>query len=110
VEDLLACKNLLIAGMGGGFDVYCGLPIYLELLSRGVRPHLASLSFSPFLRRINSGLRLTPTLAGVTAEYPGKTIYFPELDLARWFRERRNEEVTVWSFEKTGGLGTIPIK
>jgi len=49
--------------------------------------------------------RLTPTLVGVTADYPGKTIYFPELGLARWFREWRSEEVTVWSFEKTGGLG-----
>jgi hypothetical protein len=103
VEALLACKNLLIAGMGGGFDVYRGLPIYLELLSLGARPHLASLSFSPFLRRISAERRLTPTLAGVTAEYPGKTIYFPELDLARWFRERRSEEVTVWAFEKSGG-------
>lgn len=91
VEDLLACKNLLIAGMGGGFDVHCGLPIYLELLARGVRPHLASLSFSPFLRRVSSELRLTHTLVGVTADYPGKTIYFPELDLARWFREQRHE-------------------
>lgn len=104
VEDLLACKNLLIAGMGGGFDVYCGLPIYLELRARGARPYLASLSFSPFLSRVSSDQRLTPSLVGVTADYTGKTIYFPELDLARWFRERRGEEVTIWSFQKTGGV------
>jgi hypothetical protein len=25
---LSACRNLLVAGMGGGFDVFCGLPVY----------------------------------------------------------------------------------
>lgn len=103
IDDLLACRNLLIAGMGGGFDIYCGLPLYLELCSRGARPHLASLSFSPFLRRVSAERRLTPTLVGVAADYSGTTIYFPELDLARWFRERRGEELIVWAFEKTGG-------
>ena len=28
--------------------------------------------------------------------------YFPEFHLAAWFRERREEDVTIWCFQKTG--------
>ena len=34
LESLLSCKSLLIAGTGGGFDVFCGIPIYYELRKR----------------------------------------------------------------------------
>jgi hypothetical protein len=104
ILDLVAsCRNLLIAGMGGGFDIFCGLPLYLELRERGQRVHLANLSFSPFLQRAQGSTRLSPSLVGVTAAHKGVTIYFPELDLARWFAERRGEEVTVWGFANRGG-------
>ena len=33
--------SVLIAGMGGGFDVFCGLPIFFELQQRGYTVHLA---------------------------------------------------------------------
>lgn len=36
-KQLSGCKHLLIAGMGGGFDIFCGLPIYFELQKRGAR-------------------------------------------------------------------------
>src|SRR2546425_3848964 len=101
IDQLMSCKNLLIAGMGGGFDVFCGLPIYFELQHRGQRAHLASFSFSS-ISRLRDGVRLTHTLVGVTADNRGPAIYFPELYLAQWFREERNEEVTIWCFEKTG--------
>jgi hypothetical protein len=41
-------------------------------------------------------------LKGVTAGYEGIIPYFPELHLASWFRESRNEDVTIWCFHKTG--------
>ena len=44
-EHLSSCQNLLIAGMGGGFDIFCGLPIYFELQKRVPQVHLANLSF-----------------------------------------------------------------
>jgi hypothetical protein len=87
--------------MGGGYDVFCGLPVYLELVRRGKKVHLASFSFSD-IARFAGGKRLTDTLVGVTPEYKGTVIYFPELYLARWFREKCNEEVTIWCFHKTG--------
>jgi hypothetical protein len=100
-DHVADCENLLIAGMGGGFDVFCGLPIYLELQKRGQTVHLASYSFTD-LEMFGAGVRLTETLVGVTADYDGLALYFPELYLTRWFRERRGEAVTLWSFHKTG--------
>ncbi|MFJ1866338.1 hypothetical protein ACIOD1_17055 [Streptomyces sp. NPDC088097] len=39
-------ERILVAGAGGGFDVYSGLPIALSLLHQGKEVHLANLSFS----------------------------------------------------------------
>ncbi len=99
-EHLSRCKNLLVAGMGGGFDVFCGLPIYFELKNRGQQVHLANYSFSALNPRRYS--TLSEGLVGVTADYESTDSYFPELYLAQWFREKMDTEVTVWCFEKTG--------
>src|SRR5205085_2585705 len=101
LDRLSGCKNLLLAGMGGGFDLFCALPIYFELRRRGQNVHLANLSFSA-LGGAKQGIRLTKNMVGVNAAYRGPTFYFPELHLARWFAKERNEEVTVWCFELTG--------
>jgi hypothetical protein len=101
LNPLSACKNLLIAGIGGGFDIFCGLPIYFELRARGYNVHLANYSFSN-IEGLKDGIRLTETLVGVNAARKGQFGYFPEYYLTRWFQEERGEEVTVWSFHKTG--------
>jgi hypothetical protein len=67
LEQLYDCQNLLIAGMGGGFDVFCGLQIYFELQRRGQKAHLASFSFSDILN-FWAGIRLTGTLKGIQAD------------------------------------------
>jgi hypothetical protein len=100
-DRFAACKSLLIAGMGGGFDLFCGLPIYFELRARGQTVHLANYSFSD-LSLAKGGVRLTDTLLGVTHDLPGHYVYFPELYLAQWFKAKRDEAVTIWSFQKTG--------
>ena len=38
-------QSVLVAGAGGGFDVYAGLPIYERLRSLGKKVFLANLSF-----------------------------------------------------------------
>ena len=40
LNQLKSCKNLLVAGMGGGFDIFCGLPIYFELKKHGIKAKL----------------------------------------------------------------------
>ncbi len=105
IDQLLACENLLIAGIGGGFDLFCGLPIYFELKRRGKNPHLANLSFSP-LDSKSQGRRLTESLVGVDSNYRGPTHYFPELHLSRWFAKEHGEDITIWCF---GLAGVVPL-
>jgi len=101
VERASSCRNLLIAGMGGGFDIFCGLPLYFELKHRGINVHLANYSFSE-IKYLKGTTFLTDTLVGVQAKNISRLPYFPELHLSRWFQEIRGEEVTLWAFEKTG--------
>src|SRR5688500_1807097 len=86
LERVADCKNLLIAGMGGGFDIFCGLPIYFELRERGMNVHLANHSFS-HIGVLRQGIRLSKTLLGVNGEVDVRAPYFPEQHLVAWFRE-----------------------
>lgn len=101
LTQLTNCKSLLIAGMGGGFDVFCGLPIYFELKKHGINAHLANFSFSD-IENVNFGVRLTKTLVGITPKLERVFPYFPEFHLVNWFKEKRNEDATIWCFHKTG--------
>ena len=100
-EQLASCRNLLIVGMGGGFDIFCALPIYYELRQRGQNVHLANLTFSDLFEN-PVGIHLTSSLVGITADYPGIFVYFPERALAQWLREAQGEEVIIWCIQKTG--------
>jgi hypothetical protein len=103
LTQLSNCKNLLIAGMGGGFDVFCGLPIFFELKKQGINAHLANFSFSD-IETVDFGIRLTKTLVGITSKPDRVFPYFPEFHLVNWFKEKRNEDLTIWCFHKTGAM------
>lgn len=100
-EILSTCQNVLIAGMGGGYDIFCGLPVYFALQERGINVHLANLSFAE-LKYGKPAVKLTETLVGVQAQQRNILPYFPEFHLARWFQEKHNQDLTVWCFAKTG--------
>src|SRR5262245_36290058 len=99
--ELAAARRVLVAGAGGGFDVFCGLPLYFALRSAGKEVFLANLSFTTLA--LVDGHRPHPALVEVTAdtEEPRAINYYPEGFLARWFR-RRGDEVIVYCFERTG--------
>jgi len=103
VNQLKGCRNLLIAGMGGGYDVFCGLPIYFELRKQGVQVHLANYSFAD-ITSVRHGIRLTESLVGVTPDAQRIYPYFPEFYLAQWFHQVRQETIPIWCFQKTGAL------
>lgn len=103
-DQLVHARSILIAGMGGGFDIFCGLPIYFALKEKGFNVHLANYSFSDIAYLVDKGRghMLTETLVGVSADIEGTYVYFPELYLSQWFKEAREDDVTIWSFHKTG--------
>ena len=98
LDALATSHGVLVAGCGGGFDIYAGIPLALALRRRGQRVVLANLSFSDL-----------PTLAAAqwcegvweispdTRELP----YFSEKWLAEWLL-RQDETAKVLAFAKTG--------
>ncbi|MBE2225675.1 MAG: DUF1152 domain-containing protein [Anaerolineae bacterium] len=93
-------QRILLAGAGGGFDIFCGLPLYFSLKEAGKEVFLANLSFS-FLPPIGEE-RLDPNLLRVTTDTPLFGEYFPEKFLADWFLANENETVPLYCFERTG--------
>lgn len=83
---LAGSERILIAGAGGGFDIYAGLPLALALIEEGKQVHLANLTFT-YLGGTNARL-LAPGLAEVMPDDEGEERYFPERTLARWLRDR----------------------
>lgn len=82
-EALDGARNVLIAGAGGGFDVYAGLPLAFALATGDTRVHLANNSFSA-LDELDIGDWAMPGLAAITPDSDGGDAYFPERVLARW--------------------------
>ena len=99
LQELEPAHNVLIAGIGGGFDLFSGLPLYFGLQRTGRRVHLANLSFSRLPPEPDA--RLTASLLRVSAATPLADSYFPERYLCEWFRER-GEDVAIYCFERTG--------
>lgn len=93
-------SRVLIAGAGGGFDVYGGLPLAVALEGQGKQVHLANLSFSD-LRRMPLENWLVPGVAAVDPDTTGNDDYFPERSLARWLADTGREPV-VYAFPKSG--------
>lgn len=92
-------ERILIAGAGGGFDVYAGLPLALALRRAGKQVSLANLTFT-YLGETDATY-LAPHLAVVTAATTGADRYFPERRLAEWLSEREQPS-TIYTFEKVG--------
>lgn len=100
-EALKDSKNILLAGAGGGFDIFSGIPLYFNLKSQGKKVVLANFSFTwldqtsaekvyPYCYKINSG----------NSDLTGRN-YFPEKYLKLWLG-MQGELVDVYGFEKTG--------
>ncbi|HEV7711710.1 MAG TPA: DUF1152 domain-containing protein [Asanoa sp.] len=102
---LAPARNVLIAGAGGGFDVYAGLPLAFALRDHGVRVHLANLSFSE-LELVDRDSWLTEHIVAVTPKTTNPDWYFPEGTLARWLAAHEMPS-TVYAFPP---LGVQPLR
>ncbi|MFH8380802.1 DUF1152 domain-containing protein [Kitasatospora sp. NPDC018058] len=100
ITRLLAAERILVAGAGGGFDVYAGLPIALALRAAGKEVHLANLSFT-HLYGLPGEVWQEPDVARIGPDTPAPEGYFPERTLARWLRLHGMPD-TVWAFPTVG--------
>jgi hypothetical protein len=93
-------RRVLVAGAGGGFDVYAGLPLALALGAAGKEVHLANLSFSD-LYGLDLDVWLEQDVAAIRPDTAARGDYFPERTLARWLAEQ-GLPATVYAFPLTG--------
>ncbi len=92
-------ERILVAGAGGGFDVFAGVPVYERLRRLRKEVWLANLSFT-YLGGTEAK-HLGGALWAVDASTSGGDAYFPERALAR-FLAARGDPSTVYAFDKTG--------
>lgn len=98
-QRLSQAKTVLLAGAGGGYDLFAGLPVLHWLLAQGKRVHLASLTFSDFSKEVCE--RPVPALARITPDAHGLAASCPELHLSRWLSDQFGE-MPVYLLERTG--------
>ncbi|MEV4331163.1 DUF1152 domain-containing protein [Streptomyces sp. NPDC049597] len=97
---LASAERVLVAGAGGGFDVYAGLPIALSLIHQGKTVHLANLTFSA-VEGLPLDAWLAPDVAEITPESAPHQTYFPERTLAQWLA-LHGYRCTVHAFARVG--------
>ena len=102
--ELESAERILLAGAGGGYDVYAGVPLYAALRRRGHEVFLGNLSFT-HLSSVQ-GTRLTDACVEIEADTPGPDAYFPERSLAR-FLAQQDMPTRVFAFEKQG---VVPVR
>ncbi len=102
---LAPAHRVLIAGAGGGFDIYAGLPLALSLIDDGHEVFLANLSFSE-LHLLDSSARLAENVSTIDENTTGLDDYFPERTLATWLAENSLPS-TVYAF---GKVGVLPLR
>ena len=93
-------RRVLVAGAGGGFDIYAGLPLALALREAGKEVHLANLSFAD-LYGLDLDVWLEQDVAAVRPETSARGDYFPERTLARWLKLHGLPD-TVYAFNRAG--------
>lgn len=101
IEKLKHSQRILIAGVGGGFDIFSGIPLFFMLKKWNKEVVLANYSFSD-IKNSNSE-RVYPNcyLINEYSQVRNSTTYFPEKYLVEWFF-KQGEKVALYAFQKTG--------
>src|ERR1700730_7304701 len=98
LATLAKAKRILIAGCGGGFDVFAGVPIAQQLMSAGKHVTFANFSFTNLW--LCGGEQVTPTTWRVD-ERSNEIPYFPERWLAEWLAAP-GQASPIYAFAKSG--------
>lgn len=102
IMTLKSSKNVLIMGMGGGFDVFSGIPIYITLEKMGIKSHLASFTHANWaeIPTCTEIIPMAPGCVGVTGNIENTSVNMPEMYLSSWFKDVKSQDVPVWTFKR----------
>ena len=98
-------ETILVAGAGGGFDVYAGLPIFLTLHEMGKTVHLANYSFSDVsLAEMFTEIvtEIPDILVACKGELKQDMYYYSEGYLIDWLAKNTDIDPTIWMFPNSG--------
>ena len=101
-HQLRDTDNILIAGAGGGFDVYSGVPLLLALHAQGKKVHLANLSFSFLHEKLMEKEVLSCFKVTKASDNASIISYFPEKQLVDWLFLHLQEEFPIYVFNLMG--------
>lgn len=103
LERLANSQRVLLVGAGGGFDIYCGLPLFENLRSQGKQVFLASLNFrSP---APEWGPKVFPGVVCLQGDV-STDLVSAEVCLSR-FLVAEHMDTAVYCFEAQGVLGLL---
>jgi hypothetical protein len=97
-ERLENSNSILVAGCGGGFDVFAGVALAQYAQARGKGVVFANFSFTNLW--LSGAERITPTMWRVD-EISSEIPYFPEKWLAEWL-VARGQSAPIYAFAKSG--------
>lgn len=103
-DQLADAQTILLAGAGGGYDLFTGLPLLHSLRKAGKQVHLANLTFSDLSH--DTIVRPVPALAKITADSHASGSYSPELHLARYLADK-SEPSPIYLIDRTGAAPVI---
>ena len=96
---LEGAERILLAGAGGGYDVFGALPLYFSMAASGRQVFLSNLSFTPLAESRSDNPH--PHLWRVRASDPAGPSYFPELYLSQWLADHGYPD-EIYAFERVG--------
>jgi hypothetical protein len=113
---LKSSRRILIAGAGGGYDFFSGLPLYFALQSAGYQPFIANLTFTSTSVLANTsgtvfgGTREDPYCVEVSAKSTSLNGtgnfkdegYYPERELSLWFQREEKHDVPIYTIVRRG--------
>lgn len=106
-QDVLSrlenCSSVLLAGVGGGYDIAGAIPLALALRDVGKEVHLASLSFMDLRPREGIAvIEAIPILNRVDAEAASESHYCPEAWISDWLLKEHRWNCPIWCFQRSG--------
>src|SRR3989338_10082 len=100
MQKLSSSSTIVIAGIGGGFDIYAGLPLYFNLLAQNKIIHLANYSFTQLQKTTAKEIHSLCYQVTPNSTHPSSN-YFHEKYLAEWLTQQ-SLDPTVYAFAGTG--------
>lgn len=100
-QGLADGNNFLIAGAGGGFDIFSGIPLYLNLRAQGKNVVLANFSFTWLSETTSNQVTDYCYEIKSTDHDLSRRNYFPEKYLKQWLGIH-GLDTQVYAFDRTG--------